>query len=85
MGKKSKEPGQGTSQCHGVALNKSEVESSRRTLKKEPGEVSVGPDGFPKMLLTQSDSDGSPSDAESAAGASESCLGKSTPPVLKKL
>ena len=67
-----------------MALNKSEVESSRRTLKKEPGEVSVGPDGFPKMLLTQSDNDGSPSEAESAAGASESCLEKSPPPVLKK-
>jgi hypothetical protein len=57
----------------GMALDNSEVEPRKRTLKREVSEVSVGPDGFPSMLATQSDSDGGPSAAESAAGgASES-------------
>ena len=69
----------------GMALDNSEVEPRKRTLKREVSEVSVGPDGFPSMLATQSDSDGGPSAAESAAGgASESYLGRSPPPVLKK-
>ena len=74
----------------GMALDNSEVsiESKKRTLNREVSDVSVGPDGFPSMLATQSDpedSDCGPSTAESAApGASESCLGGSPPPVLKK-
>ena len=69
----------------GMALDNSEVESRKRTLKREVSDVSVGPDGFPSMLATQSGSDDGSSAAESAAGgASESYLGRSPPPVLKK-
>eukprot|EP00435_Cladocopium_sp_Y103_P039690 s2596_g10.t1 len=69
------------------------MHAKRRVLKKEESEVTMASDGFPAMLLTQSDTEDGESAAESSAksGAAESApadsscadLQKSPPPVLK--
>eukprot|EP00435_Cladocopium_sp_Y103_P057416 s308_g19.t1 len=69
------------------------MHAKRRALKKEESEVTMASDGFPAMLLTQSDTEDGGSAAESSAksataesaAADSSCadLQKSPPPVLK--
>lgn len=57
--------------------------NKKRTLKKEESEVTEGPDGYPMMLATQSDSEVGSEAASSGGDGPESCLQGSPPPVLK--
>eukprot|EP00435_Cladocopium_sp_Y103_P021015 s1496_g5.t1 len=63
--------------------SKEEMPKKKRVLKKEESEVTLGPDGYPMMLATQSDTETGSEAANSGDGGSESCLQRSPPPVLK--